>query len=540
MTLEQGFLSFAAPGASGAAARSEAIFCVVRRVSPRRGTVIVCPGLGVSMSEPRYLLSELGKRLNNSGFCTIQFDYPGQGDSPPPARQGFDCYQHALGAIYEMALCCGAPITMVGYGVGNLFAAETAIRYDIAGCVLIAPRVSLWGPQAAELIRGAAYGDASELWPDCSSADELQAVWRLVVGEAIVPSQPCAPLPRSLLDEVVGRKLPIGALNGRTRVGIVSDDPADNVAADFALLDHSPTAEKPSWHWDARARETVINCALSWAALACDARAAAPSAASRSECALQLRHCDQAEQLETLEFGGAVGMLHMPLGGRSSGLCLVYEPGVPGQRVDIHACATRLAAVAVRAGHACLRYDGFGTGIADGTFETFSWSSRIAEHALALQTLRARYRYDRFIVVGNSAGARVCINSALSHDNVRGVILWGPILVEPGKRAGGGRPRRSASGALVTEYCGLWLNLQYNIDERRYDFRNELRCCAKPLLIIFAENEQNEENRADVSGIAQQLANASLQTADGVHGFSPAAMDSVIRSSVAWVEQCCR
>lgn len=533
MKLEQGFIPIVGdlPGEES----GEHVFCVARWRGGSRGTVIFCPGLGVSMSEPRYFLTELAKRAVAAGFNSLQFDYPGQGDSPAAPTAALWLYLRAFWTMHGLAAERGGIIGAIGYGLGNLIAIDCTKRCGVDRCVMLAPRMPAWDIALAVL--RAAGGNDLHFLPDWSDGDAAQTVWRAVVGEPVVPSQPCAPLPRMVVVGAFQQAMRALTLDCAMSTCVVSDDRCDDCGANFVFLEHAPTAEKPSWHWDAAARRRASEGALAWIGQAGPAVRPRPSKRMADSTELRPSCQDGVQRVDAITFGDALGLVHRPIRPNRSDICFVYEQGIPGDRVDIHGCGPRFSTAAALAGYASFRYDGSGTGLSEGVFETVTWSGRNAEHAAALELLRSRYGFRRFVIVGNSAGARVALHSANSSAEVLGAILWGPILIEATRRTGVGRPTRLASGELATEYCGLWLGIGYNIDERRHDFCEQLRCCRKPLLIVFAADEQNQANLAGVGAIAAALPAASVERAEGLHGFSPTAIDQVIQRSIIWTRE---
>lgn len=485
------------------------------------------------MSEPRYLLTAIARACVARGISTYQFDYPGQADSIATGHaSSFAGYLSAANGVCDLARASGAAsLAVIGYGLGNRVAASLLQRDDIVSCALIFPRLLACG---AAIHDSRAVCDERWYYPQVAdSGRDIGLIWEALVGEKIVPSQCPAPLPRHIVGQAMGLDVAAAAARFRDRVLVVSDDRRDDVGGAFSAVCHEPSPERPSWHWAADKRAEVVDRAVEWiSAVPPEHRPGAGSAQalSRSACGRRLVDVSTAE-------GPMLGVLQEPSVPSARRVCVVYEPGIPGQRVDVHGCGGRLAERLARSGIFSFRYDGRGCGLSDGGFERVTWSRRIAEHERVLDFLREEFRIHEFVVVGNSAGARLAVTSAGRRDDVTGVVLWGPIFIEPSQRTGRGRVVRHGSGLLVTEYCGLWLGIEYNLDERRHDFLGAFQRLTKPGLIIFGDAEQNQENERTVRRACDAMTGMKVETASGDHGFSPVAVERVLDRTVDWIQE---
>ena len=482
------------------------------------------------MTEPRYLLSTLAAQATLQGVNVLQYDHPGQGDSPPlPSATEFTHLHAAFTAVMRHAASAGLPIGVLGYGIGNLLALDQALGVEPTSRFLLAPHFKDWSEPVASHALQHATGDEAALWPMPEDTEAgLQPLWRVLVGEPIVPSQPCAPLPRGIVAGAKAAFQPALASSAIAQAVIVSDDPSDRRGERFASIDHEEDAVQPCWTWNAAARARVAETFAEWlTSLGETPRAASTSAR------LPGTYTDNTIRIDSVQCAGVDALLYRPAYTEPE-LCLIYEPGVPGQRVDIHCCGQRLAQAAARSGLACVVYDCRGQGLSGADFETVTWSSRFADHTALLDNLQMHFGLDRIVAVGNSAGARVALKSAQNNPGVAGLVLWGPILKEPQSEAAPARVTRAPSGRLATEYCGLWLGLGYNIDERDHDYLDWLVRCDHRVRIVFAEDEQNAENHDAVCAIARRKPDISLLHLPGQHGFHPGAVRRAIDDAITW------
>lgn len=533
--------------------------CVAYRwLGSHAPAIIICPGVAVSMSEPRYLLSILARQCSDLGFNVFQFDYVGNGDS---AGTYLDVsLSSLLGSVEQVlefveSLGC-SQVGIVGYGIGNLVASLVFERPLIAAVALLSPHFLVFSGQCqevwSELAEISTRNQAGPVYPQVwHSKMALGMLWRATVGENMVPAQPCGPLNALLLWQLrtmhphasfSQHNKPMFIMSEREDDAI--DRPGSPIA--FELIRHCSTLYKPSWHWCAECREHVLACLTSWLR----ERFGTPYLESPKAEELGLGlvapsvdsyFVETARQYPLaveVEGQSVLGILHTPpASAPKRQMCVIYEPGIPGQRVDIHCCGPRLAQALAREGFPVFRYDGRDMGVSAGEFHEFTWSRKakdltcIMDHLAALDGEHMR----QFAILGNSAGARTACLVANRSERICACVFWGPILIEPAERVGERVVKRHSSGTLVTEYCGLWLGIKYNLDERRYNFAQEFEVCRKPSLILFASNEENLANKETVLEIASKRPEYCVREIEGTHGFSPEAIGDAIDASVSWL-----
>lgn len=526
---------------------------------PQSAAVIICPGLATTMSEPRYFLSILARRCHELGLNAFQFDYAGDGDSTGDfadvTLRSILSSAEQVGEFVESLGC--SRIGLIGYGIGNLVAASLLQRSTVKTAILISPHSSVFTAQGRaiweELGQLCQPGQADPVYPQVEHQfTSLGTLWRAIVGEAVVPAQPCGPLSADFLWELGALSIEQAFPYSDKPILVVSDEEEDaflsrHGSSRFKLIQHESTQHKPSWHWCVDCRESILTHITDWFQ---DRIPVSGLGTNPDRDCRRILHeeCDQHYQpgkiaqmhpvTISVADGSMLGILHVPA--YTSNLkkaCVIYEPGVPGQRVDIHRCGPRLANALVAKGFYVFRYDSRGTGVSSGEFHDFTWSRKLedAMHVLEQLMVWNSSHIDRFVILGNSSGARTACLVANRNAKVCAAVLWGPIMVEPSERVGEGIVKRHSTGDLVTEYCGLWLGIRYNLDERRYDFLHELERCRKPLLIIFGTDEENQSNQDRVQEIALSHPEKDLLKIQGEHGFAPESMTDVISSTVDWL-----
>ncbi len=82
------------------------------------GVVLISGAIGVSCTEPRYLMTLLARKLAEDGATVVQYDHPADGDSTGDvasltAAELFDAGRRMLDFAERLS---SGPLAMVGYG----------------------------------------------------------------------------------------------------------------------------------------------------------------------------------------------------------------------------------------------------------------------------------------------------------------------------------------------------------------------------------------------------------------------------------------
>ncbi|MGW3313402.1 serine aminopeptidase domain-containing protein [Streptomyces sp. NPDC001073] len=528
--LTQGFV----PGPRG-----NLLVCLHQQSRPAP-VFLISAALGVTFTEPRYLMTLLARRAAEVGYTVVQYDHPAEADSigMPGDASAADLLEAGERMAHLARSVGDGRVAAAGYGVGNVVVAHLLSSGKVDQMALIGPCLRAWAhPDWQELCPP---GDDGLIAPPVT-ADRTRAgdVWRAVYGEPIVPSQPPGPMhPRLLHDLAV--MSPATALREQTvSTLIVSDLPEDlpEHAQHRLLLHHAPTAEQPSWHWNMSCREQMMGSIVDW--LGSNAAKNPRTAAEQSGKTIALPTRTDGMDQEVIrvqaadeEMFGILRSAHAAHGGNQT--CVIYETGNPGQRVDIHRCAPVAAERLAAHGIASFRYDPRGMGSSNGAYHEMTWSRREEDLRAVINTLVAR-GFTSFVLLGNSAGARTALTVAKTDLRVSGLALWGPILSE--SEASPAAPSLvRVPGGVATEWCGLPLGLAYQRDVRRLDYVTLLRENRTPTCIVFAEDEPDQDNQQAVLDAVRDRWEVEVYRAPGAHGFNWHGLGRAIDLTVAWID----
>ncbi|MEV5887119.1 alpha/beta hydrolase [Streptomyces sp. NPDC052020] len=550
---------FLAPHPLGSGTRDTTTCVVQHRADPGAPTVVLVTGLGVSMSEPRYLWAILARELAGQGLNVLQYDHPGQGDSSLTGRPAtLDAVRTAARSVAEQGRRIGSGrLVIVGYGLGNLLVAELLRAGEAEAGVLICPATHRWRAAAGHTASLSALATRDRVAPD-ELQDETAVALLLdaLVGEPYQPPQPAGAVGAALLAAAAAAAGPAFAGLRGTRALVIAADPRDRDWARRAGLpvreiDHEPTSWAPTWHWSYEPRREVLDAVTGFVhdALAGPAPAGPPVPAAPVRtpppAVTESVSGPAGSRISSLAFtsGGRrlLGVLHEPAPrpeGTPEPVCLIYEPGNPGQRVDIHECGPALAHAGAARGVPVFRYDSRGMGVSDGSFTHSTWSHRLEDLTAAMARLRAAGVAERFVVVGNSAGARLAAMAAHARPEVTGAVLWGPILSEDGE---GPAPRlRRVEGTLAAEWCGLWQGVAYNRDDRGRDYLKLLRDSGVPVRVVYGDQEIDGDGPRTMLAEIARRPSWDLSVVHGSHGFSSRGLAEAVRLTADWAAAAAR
>lgn len=516
------------------AARGDLLVTLHRQPEPAP-VVLIVSAFGVSCSEPRYLMTLLARRLAAEGMTVVQYDHPADGDStgsPAEIRAG-DLLDGAQQALTVAAGHSSGAIAVVGYGIGNAIACTLLDQPGVGLAVLISPCLRAWD---LDWVAACPRPDGAGMIAPPVTADRtaLGDIWRAIYGEPVVLSQPPAPVSASLVGDLA-RADPRPALaRHRTSVLLISDLDSDltGQAGPSLRLTHEASSVQPSWHWNFTVRSSVIEAITGWLGAA-RSEVGAVDQAEADDPQLQDQASDGKAIARSVQVCGetVLGVLRQPdVPAAANELCVIYEPGNPGQRVDIHRAGPVLAETLAGRGLASFRYDPRGMGTSQGDYQQMTWSARLTDLTCVMDSLEAD-GYKSFAVVGNSAGARVAVRAACTDRRIAGVVLWDPVLRDAADSADGAVPALiRVPGGVATEWCGLPLGLRYQRDEREYDYLNALAQVPVPTCLVLAV-----DGVGDSAVLAAAPDDVAVHHVAGTHGFNWPGLLRAVDISAQWI-----
>lgn len=234
------------------------------------------------------------------------------------------------------------------------------------------------------------------------------------------------------------------------------------------------------------------------------------------------------------------GMLHRPAGGRGKCPGVVFFHGFTGDRMESHWIFIKCARTLARQGIASLRFDFYGSGESEGSFNEATLQSEIADARSAVRFVQRQKGIDadRLGLCGLSLGGCVaaCVAGAA---NAKALVLWSAVA-HPAilQQLSGRLGNPSLTGDY--EYDSRLISARFLRDAAKVDPLKAVRRFRKPTRIIHPGKDatvpiSHAEDFLHASG-ASVKQKVIIPGAD--HTFTSVAWESaVIEQTVAWFQR---
>lgn len=234
------------------------------------------------------------------------------------------------------------------------------------------------------------------------------------------------------------------------------------------------------------------------------------------------------------------GMLHRPAGGRGKCPGVVFFHGFTGDRMESHWIFIKCARALARQGIASLRFDFYGSGESEGSFNEATLQSEIADARSAVRFMQRQKGIDagRLGLCGLSLGG--CVAACVAYAaNAQALVLWSAVghpAILPQLSSTLGK----ASPTGDYEYDSRLISARFLRDAVKVDPLRAIRRFRKPTRIIHPGKD--EAVPLSHAGDFLQASGASIKQKVIVpgadHTFSSIAWESaVIEQTVEWFQR---
>jgi alpha/beta superfamily hydrolase len=231
------------------------------------------------------------------------------------------------------------------------------------------------------------------------------------------------------------------------------------------------------------------------------------------------------------------GMLHRPAGGRGKWPGVVFFHGFTGDRMESHWIFIKCARALARQGIASLRFDFYGSGESEGSFDEATLQSEIADARSAIRFMQRQKGIDsgRLGLCGLSLGGCVaaCVAPAA---NAKALVLWSAVA-HPAifQQLSGKLGKPSASGDF--EYDSRLISARFVRDAAKIDPLKAIRRFRKPTRIIHPGKDDTVplSHAADFLHASGASIKQKVTIPGADHTFTSIAWESaVIGQTVEW------
>jgi len=403
------------------------------------GVAVICPPVGSEYTRSHRSLRHLADRLARAGIPALRFDYHGAGDSPGTdldPRRVETWRANVLSAIgHARALSGRSRVFLVGVRLGATLAALATAEAEVE-------RLVLWNP----CVKGASY------------ARELRAIALAAERQARGPegSIECAgfAFTGGTLASIRALELARAQVRVRDRVLVLGRDDAPPDRALNARLDALGIANEyrraPGWtgmmaeHQFTVVPDAALDLVVGWLSsgvarrFAPDATLAREDAASGAGIAFTFRTHEGGEvriEESACRFGGdghLFGVLSRPDADPGRPAVVVFNAGA-AHHVGPNRLYVELTRNLAAMGFACLRFDLESLGDSVNrrpARENYPYPhGATADGRAALEFLRDRFGYRRFVVLGLCSGAHTVFHLGLEADDlpIEEIVMVNPM-----------------------------------------------------------------------------------------------------------------
>lgn len=198
----------------------------------------------------------------------------------------------------------------------------------------------------------------------------------------------------------------------------------------------------------------------------------------------------------TREIEGLQGVLHSG----NNEVCIIFEPGLGGDRIDHMRTGVLLGRNLLKQGFDVFRYDFIGCGISEGDFHKYSWEARINKLNKIIEKLKFKNGYKKIGIVSYSEGAKLASYITDMREDIIGTVMMSPALYN-GFYNYSGVEEQNICKVFVPKFTNdkkrgicyptqaFFLGMQYFTEQKKFDFYTNYRNIEKEVCIIYGEND---------------------------------------------------
>lgn len=190
------------------------------------------------------------------------------------------------------------------------------------------------------------------------------------------------------------------------------------------------------------------------------------------------------------------GIINIPDQQRKRPVVVIMCYGFNGDRVEQHRMSVTMGRTFALQGVNFCRFDFSNQGLSEGSFDEFIFSKKENDIHEIIEYMKAcfRIRDIRFYIIGFSNGCKVAIDVMEKNPNIKGTILWNPILQELAeKNSDAGDSRRlykhPKTGKPYKKFYSLRLNTKLLRELSEDKSMTKLKNTEKDVLCVLSIND---------------------------------------------------
>lgn len=523
-------------------------------------SLLILPNVGWYHVGPNRMFSQIAAQCLQKKFNCFCFDYIGSGESYGDfVDSSYQNMMDSFKTVYEyITKNYNDAIYVMGYGAGNILLKEIETEQKLYGAIYYLPRFDNLLRFHKEILDDITAKETGyfQIW--LTNEKENFMFWRGILGE--IHDCTYNPVKYSLVNELCEKLLKYKEAdsNAKNRL-ILSDKDVDNQKADTVVIkEFSENILPKDWY-------RTVNL---W-----------PDTLYRSYCeivewmirkstSVDLLHTQEVDktykstemsinnsirQLVTFQSGDnqLCGVIHRPKRTTGKVPCVIFIPGLGGDKVDNFNCGTRLGDLLSENELACFRYDNRFSGCTPNELTNFNWTDVIDDFHNAVEFLSdpsLMIDVDKIMLVSWSNGAKL-LGYIISRNRYRisKCCLWNPVFIDADigdkykDKANMGknmtRYKKNSRKQLVTQIGGEYLGMSFNIDNKKYDFIEYMKAISVPCKVVWGSKDVDSKEYVFLNLKKQDYISEEFMIESKHHLFSYSSISLVITETMKFLKK---
>lgn len=521
-------------------------------------SLIILSNIGWYHTGPNRIFPNLAKLCNDEQINVFCFDYIGSGESYGTYEDmTYENMKQSFLNVYKyMQQKYNTSVYVIGYGAGNILLRELTRNYHFAGVIYYLPRFENVLKYKNEVLNDENVKKSGYYNIQVTKEPSDYVFWRSILGE--IHDCTYNPIPYHLVNELCSSlEQNLSKESCVEHVLLIGDSETEDVKKNFDYLvipEFKDNVVPADWYktcnlWP----DTLLSVNLKivdWLK-----QLSEEPVKSEEEIVSGKKFFTQNGTREIISFESdgrkLFGVLHLPVNRIQKVPCILFIPGLGGDKVDNFMCGPRLAEYASKNDIAMFRYDNRYSGASASPLTEYTNTGIVEDFKNAFESLQ-KYSdvidINGIILVSWSNGAKLSsyiVSQKIC--NVKMCIFWNAVFIDANieqkfkdkKNMGRNmtRYKKNRYGQLVTQIGGEYLGMQYNRDNRKFNFSDLFQKVDVPKKYVWGEHDMDSTEYKYVSENEKDARSCCLSSKH--HLFSYESLNEVINATINFIKEEC-
>ena len=521
-------------------------------------SLIILPNIGWYHTGSNRMFPNLAKLCNDEQINVFCFDYIGSGESYGTYEDmTYKAMKESFLNIYQyIKQNYNTSVYVIGYGAGNILLNDLARNYNFDGVIYYLPRLENVLKYKDDVLADEVAKKNGFYNVQVTNEPSDYVFWRSILGE--IHDCTYNPVSYQLVNELCcSLEQSISKKSLIKHVMMIQDSETDEEKEDYNYLvipEFKDNVVPADWYktvnlWP----DTLLSVNLKIIEWLKNLSEEEIKSDKKEHILSGQRFITQSGSREIVEFDSderkLFGVLHLPENRVKKVPCIIFIPGLGGDKVDNFMCGPRLADYASKNDIAMFRYDNRYSGATASPLTEYT-NTGIAEDFKnaydAIQRFDDVIDMDNIILVSWSNGAKLS-SYVVSQKmyNIKMCIFWNAVFIDANieqkykDKENMGRNmtryKKNRYGQLVTQIGGEYLGMGYNRDNRKYNFLELFKNIDIPKKYVWGDNDMDSFEYQYVTENEKSAESFCLSSKH--HLFSYESIDAVINATVNFIKE---